>query len=245
MTRALARLHHWTPPSRSLATVVVACACFALWASATGFGATSTTQNPSANVLGMLALTDPVALGAAPPVCTDALAPLDTDDCGDVSFTPGVSQVLNLGSLSGSDVQAGSLTWRVTTTNLSGYQVRMSNAGTAPLLKGAAGSIPDMQTSPLVPAASVDDATHFGVAMGNPASDNESAVSFPGSPWVANGQQGELFSGIPTTGMVIAERGTPQTNDAFTATFAAAAIASQAPAAGSYSGTVRVIASAI
>jgi hypothetical protein len=245
MKRALARLRSMTNPSRTLAIVVVASTCSAILASASGFGATSTTQNPSANVVGMLALTDPVALGAAPPVCTDAVSPLDTDDCTDVSFTPGASKVLSLGALSGTDVQAGSLTWQVTTTNAAGYQVRMSNAGTAPLLKSTSGSIADMQTSPLVPASAVASATHFGVAMGNPASDNESAVSFPGSPWVAAGQQGELFSGIPTTGMVIAERGTPQTNDPFTATFAAAAIASQPPAPGSYSGTVRVVASAI
>lgn len=214
--------------------------------SATGFGATSATPSPSATVVGTLSMADPSALAATPPVCTDALAPLDTDDCGDVSFVPGVAKVLRLGSLSGADVQAGSLRWTVTTTNPAGYRVHMSNAGSAPLLSGPAGSIADMQSSPLVPAAAVDDATHFGVAMGNPAADDEKAVSFPSSPWVtAEGQQGELFSGIPTSGMVVAERGSARANDPFTATFAAASVASQQPAAGAYAGTVRLVASAI
>lgn len=215
--------------------------------SATGFGATDASQLPSATVVGTLSMTDPSALAATPPpACTDAIAPLDTDDCADVAFVPGAAKVLQLGSLSGSDVQAGSLTWSVTTTNPAGYRVHMSNAGTAPLLSGTAGSIADMQSSPLVPAAAVDDATHFGVAMGDPAADNEAAVSFPSSPWVtATGQQGELFSGIPTAGMVVAERGTAQANDPFTATFAAASTAEQQPAAGSYAGTVRLVASAI
>lgn len=239
MTHALAcRL----PSQRSGAALVGVLACLVLYASS-GFGATSTMQLPSANVLGTLSMTDPTALGTAPPICTDALAPLDTDDCTDVSFTPGATKVLRLGSLSGSDVQAGSLRWLVTTTNTTGYVVRMSNAGTAPLLRSASATIPDMQTSPLVPAASVDDATHFGVAMGDPFADNEASIP---SSWVTGGgQQGELFSGIPTTPFDIATRTTAQADDPFTATFAVASIASQPPAPGSYAGTVRVVASII
>jgi hypothetical protein len=218
----------------------------ALLAASTGFGATTSTVLPNTNLVGMLALTDPATKGTDPPVCTDAVAPLDTDNCTDTTFTPGAGKVLRLGALSGSDVQAASLTWSVTTTNPSGYRVHMSNAGAAPLLRSSGSTIADMQTSaPLVPAAAVDDATHFGVAMGDPAADNQSAVDFPGSPWVASGQQGELFSGIPTAGMVVAERAIPQTNDPFTATFAAASIASQPPAPGSYAGTVRIVASAL
>jgi hypothetical protein len=214
--------------------------------SITGFGATTATVAPDATVVGTLALTDPATKSADPPVCTDALAPLDTDDCADTAFVASPSKVLDLGSLSGTDVQAASLRWLVTTTNPTGYRVHMSNAGPAPLLRSSAGAIADMQSAPLVPAAAVKDATHFGVALGDPVADNESAVAFPGSPWVtAGGQQGELFGGIPTTGMVVAERSTPQANDPFTATFAAAAIASQPPAPGAYSGTVRIVASAL
>lgn len=242
MTHALARPKLLRHPVAVLLSAL-ACACVLL--GATGFGATTSTQTPSANVVGVLALTDPTAKSADPPVCTDALAPLDTDDCGDVTFTGGATKLLNLGALSGSDVQAGSLRWTVTTTNPTGYRVHMSNAGAAPLLQGSAGSIADMQTSPLVPASAVDDATHFGVAMGDPAADNESAVAFTGSPWVNAGQQGELFSGIPAAGMVVAERLTPQANDPFTATFAVAAVIGQQPTPGTYSGTVRLVASAI
>lgn len=243
MTRALARPKLARRPVAAF-LALLGCAC--LLASATGFGATTSTQAPSASLIGMLALTDPVAKSADPPVCTDSLAPLDTDDCADVAFTGGGTKVLDLGSLSGTDVQAGSLRWLVTTTNPAGYTVTMSNAGPAPLLSGSAGSIPDMQAAPFVPAGSVDDATHFGVAMGDPTADNESAVSYAASPWVtAGGQQGELFTGIPVGGMVVAQRGTPQTNDPVTATFAAASIASQQPAPGSYAGTVRIVAAAI
>ncbi len=239
-------------PARKLHPRTAFAVCFAVLASMlvlgsiSGFGASTGTIAPSATVAGTLALTDPAAKSADPPVCTDALAPLDTDDCADVTFAASPTKVLTLGSLSGTDVQAASLRWMVTTTNPTGYRVQMSNAGPAPLLQGSAGSIADMQTSPLVPASGVKDATHFGVAMGDPAADNESAVAYAGSPWLTGGgQQGELFSGIPTTGMVVAERATPQTNDPFTATFAAAAIASQPPAPGSYAGTVRIVASAL
>lgn len=227
---------------RACAMLVCAVIGAALFASS-GFGATSSTQSPTANVVGTLSLTDPTAIGAAPPVCTDAVAPLDTDDCRDVTFAGGPSQALRLGALTGSDVQAGSLRWSVTTTNPTGYRVLMSNAGAAPLLRSGSNTIADMPSSPLVPAASVDDATHFGVAMGDPGADNESAVP---TDWeTPAGQQGELFSGIPASGMVVAQRGTPQSNDPFTATFAAAAVAGQQPAPGSYAGTVRLVASAL
>ena len=241
MPHALARL---LPTRRATAALACVLACVGLAASATGFGATAT-QNPSATVIGTISLTDPTVKGANPSVCTDALAPLDTDDCTDVAFTGGASKVLSLGALSGSDVQAGSLRWLVTTTSVTGYRVRMSNAGPAPLLRSSGSTIADMQSSPLVPAASVDDATHFGVALGDAVADNEGAVDFAGSPWVSGGQQGELYSGIPTGGMVVAERTTPQADDPFTASFAVASVAGQQPAPGSYSGTVRVVASII
>lgn len=242
MTHAIAR----TMPSRRAATALLCMlAAIAVLTAATGFGATSTTQLPSANVVGTISLTDPAAKSAEPPICTDALAPLDTDDCGDVSFTAGGAKVLKLGSLTGSDVQAGSLRWTVTTTSPTGYRVHMSNPGAAPLLRGTGGTIPDMPTGTLVPAGSVDDGTFFGVAMGDPHADNEGAVAFAGSPWVTGGQQGELFSGIPASGMVVAERSGAQTNDPFTATFAAASAAGQQPAPGSYAGTVRIVASII
>lgn len=242
MSRALVRPDR---PSRLVAAFVGVLGLVALLTSATGFGATDSTQLPSANVVGTLSLTDPAAKSADPPVCTDAVAPLDTDNCADVTFTGGASKVLKLGSLSGSDVQAGSLRWTVSTTNVTGYRVHMSNVGAAPLLRSSSSTIADMATSPLVPASAVDDATHFGVAMGDPAADNEGAVSYVGSPWVTGGQQGEMFSGIPTTGMVVAERTSAQTADPFTATFAAASVASAQPAAGSYAGTVRIVASAL
>lgn len=217
-------------------------------ASATGFGASSATVTPSASVVGTLTLSDPTTLNAAPPVCTDAIAPLDTDDCTDVRYTASPAKALSLGSLSGADVQAASLTWTVTTTNPSGYQVVMSNGGGAPLMSGPAGTIPDMQSSPMVPASAVDDATQFGVAIGNPTSDNETSVTYAGSPWVtSSGQQGELFRGIPTAaagGVQVAGRLGPQVDDPFTATFAAASIPSAQPAAGAYSGTISVTASA-
>lgn len=242
MKRALARM---LTSARIGSGVVVVLVAAALMASGTGFGATNSTQLPSANVVGTLSLTDPGAKNADPPLCTDAGAPLDTDNCSDVTFSGGSNKVLRLGALSGSDVQAGSLTWRVTTTNPTGYRVHMSNVGAAPLMRSSASTIADMSTGPLVAASSVDDATHFGVAMGDPAADNEGAVSYPSSPWVAGGQQGELFSGIPVSSMVVAERASAQTNDPFTATFAIASTAGAQPAPGSYAGTVRLVASAL
>lgn len=215
-------------------------------ASGSGFGATTGTLNPSTNLVGMLALTEPSTKSTDPPVCTSALASLDTDACSDVTYVGGASNVLRLGELAGSDVQAASLKWQVTTTNPFGYTVQISNAGSAPFLQGSAGSIPDMQTAPpLVPAASVDDGTHFGFAVGDPHLDNEASVDFPGSPWVQAGQQGELFSGVPTTPVEIARRTNAQSSDPFTLTFAAASVAQQQPATGSYAGTIRIVASAL
>lgn len=242
MSRALVRTDRIRHASVGLLATL---ACVALLACASGFGASSATPLVTANVLSTISLTDPGAKSADPPLCTDAVAPLDTDNCADVTFTPGATNVLKLGALAGSDVQAGSLRWMVSTTSPTGYVVRMSNAGAAPVLRSASSSIADMQSSPLVPTASVDDITAFGVAMGDPATDNEAAVDFPGSPWVASGQQGELFSGIPVSGMEIAKRTTPQSNDPFTATFAVAATAGQQPAIGSYAGTVRIVASIV
>jgi hypothetical protein len=209
----------------------------------TGIGATTATVAPSATVLGTLSLAEPTSKESDPPLCTNALAPLDTDDCTDVTFGGSSPRVLNLGALSGTDVQAASLRWRVSTTNPTGYRVVMSNPGSAPLLRTTGGaSIADMPTSPLVPAASVPGATAFGVALGDPATDSEGAVP---PAWASAGQQGELFSGIPAAGMVVAERGGAATSDPFTATFAAAAIASSPPSAGAYAGTVRVTATAL
>jgi len=235
-------LNRLMPTPRTCAGLLGVLTCVGLFAS-TGFGATTSSPTPTANVVATLSMADPVAKSADPGVCAAALAPLDTDDCTDVSFVGGISKVLRLGSLSGSDVQAGALRWSVTTTNLSGYRVVMSNAGTAPLLKTTSASIADMSTSSLVPAAAVDDATHFGVAMGDEASDGEGSI--PAAFETASGQQGEMFSGIPATGMVVAERTTPQTNDPFTTTFAVASVAGQQPAPGSYAGTIRLVASVL
>lgn len=245
MTHALVR----TLPSTRAATALVGLLVLAaLWASATGFGATASTQLPNANVLGTLSMSDPTAKAADPALCTDAVAPLDTDNCSDVTFTgSGSSKTLKLGSLSGTDVQAGALTWSVSTTNPTGYAVRMDNAGASPLLRGTAGSIPDMSTSTGVPQASVPGATHFGVAAGNAATDAEGSVSYAGSPWVTGGQQGELFFGVPATGspVDVARRTGSQLNDPFTLTFAAASISSAPPTPGTYAGTIRLIASVI
>ena len=233
------------PAPRIAGSLLGVLALAALFAS-TGLGASSSTEVPEAAVVSALSLTDPVALTGTPAVCSDTLAPLDTDDCGDVSFASGSLKVLRLGALAGTDVQAGALQWSVTTTNATGYRVHMSNVGAAPLMQSGANAIPDMSTSTLVAASAVDDATHFGVAMGDSVADNQASVDFPGSPWVtAGGQQGELFSGVPVGGRVIAERATPQTNDPFTATFAAAAVASQQPASGAYAGTIRITAAVI
>jgi hypothetical protein len=234
------------PSPRAAWLLVGALLLVAFAASATGFGATASTQLPNANVVGTLSLSDPTTKNADPAVCTDAVAALDTDNCGDVGFSgSGAAKVLDLGDLSGTDVQAGSLTWTVTTTNPTGFAVRMSNAGAAPLLRSSSSTIPDMPTSPLVAQGAVDDSTHFGVAMGNAATDAEGAVSFAGSPWETGGQQAELFSGIPAAGMDVCRRTSAQTNDPCTATFAVASVSSQPPTPGAYAGTVRLTASAL
>ena len=112
---------------------------------------------------------------------------------------PGHRAVLRLGSLAGTDVQAGSLRWLVTTTNPLGYRVTMSNAGTAPLMRSSCGldrrHAVDLRGAPA--SSVVDDATHFGVAMGDPRADDEAAV--PAAVGTPGGQQGELFRGIPAS----------------------------------------------
>lgn len=225
-------------------TLIGAClGVFALAAAGTGFGATSGSEDVSANLIGSLSMSEPVA--AAPnPICTRTVAPTDTDGCTGVAYNGGADHVLNLGSLSSTDVQAGSLTWRVTTTNPAGYTVRMSNTGAAPMLHSSAGNIADFPATPISASAAVGT-TGFGVAMGDAAADSEGAVAFPSSPWLSGGHQGAMFAGIPAAGITIAQRSTATASDPFTATFAASSVASSAPAAGSYSGTVSVIASAL
>jgi hypothetical protein len=103
-----------------------------------------------------------------------------------------------------------------------------------------------MPASPMTPAAAVPNATQAGIAVGDPSSDAEGSVAFPGSPWVtAGGQQGELFRGVPTVGMVVAQRTSAQTNDPFTLTLTAASVPSAQPPAGSLAGSINLVASAI
>lgn len=233
-------------PTPRTAGLVIAATLAAFLVGGTGFGASSGTITPSANVVGSLSLIEPTAKSADPPLCTDSLAPVDTDDCTDVSFAAGPPRTLRLGSLTGADVQAGALTYRVTTTNPTGYVVHALNPGTAPLLRGSAGSIPDMPASPMTPAAAVPNSTHAGIAVGDPIADAEGAVAFPGSPWVtASGQQGELFRGVPSSGMIVAERTSAQLNDPFTLTLVAASTPSAQPPAGSMAGTINLVASSL
>jgi hypothetical protein len=226
---------------RRLAAVALCVGSFALVASGTGFGASSNTTDVSTNLIGSLSMSEPVG-AAQNPICTRAVAATDTDGCADVAYAGGADHVLNLGTLSGVDTQAGSLTWRVTTTNPAGYTVRMSNTGAAPMLRGASGSIPDYPAAPISAAAAVGT-TGFGVAMGDAAA-AEPAVAYPSCPWV-NGAQGGMFAGIPPTGITIAQRSTAVASDPFTATFAATSVPATAPAQGSYSGAVSVVASAL
>lgn len=239
-----ARRPNWSRSTRIFPIL----ACFVLFAaiaSGTGFGASTGSIDSTATLASTLTLTDPASLGAQNPVCTSAAAPADTDGCGDVTYSPTPTPVLSLGALSGNDVQAGSLTWGVTTTSPTGYTVTLSNAsGSAPMLKSPAGNIADVSDSPIA-AGALAGATQFGVAMGNAATDGETAVNFLGSPWVGGGQQGELFRGIPVGGMLIAKSTTAAANDPFTTTFAAASVASAAPAAGAYTGSVKLVASSV
>lgn len=242
MVLARSRRRFERRPVALLACALVGAALFA----STGWGATSGTVTPNATVLGTLALTAPTALSTAPTVCGNAVAPLDTDDCTDVTFTGGSTPVLTLGSLAGSDVQAGALTWHVTTTNPSGYRLVMENAGAAPVLRSSSSSISDLSAVTLTAADALDDTTGFGVAMGNATDDDEGAVAYSGSPWIgAGGAQGELYSGIPVSGVLVAQRTGPRSNDAITASFAASSVVGSQPDPGSYSGTVRVTASAL
>lgn len=214
-------------------------------ASGTGFGANTSTQTVSAQLQSTISMSNPDSVSTAIPLCTKTLAPADTDACNDVTFTTAPAQALSLGSLSGADVQAGALTWRVTTTNPAGYVVRMSNAGSAPVMRSSAGTIADMPDTP-ISASAVAGSTHFGVAMGNPSTNNETSVSFAGSPWVtSSGQQGSLFRSVPVSGMVVAQKTAPATNEPFTATFAAASIVKAIPPTGAYSGNVSVVASTL
>lgn len=240
----VSQCHRRSSLSRRTTVVLGVLAVLAAAVSGTGFGATSGNHDASANLVGSLSMADPAAVSTTTPVCSQTVATADTDGCTDVAFA-NATRVLTLGALSGNDVQAGSLTWKVTTTNPTGYVVHMSNAAAAPVMRSSGSTIADMPDT-AIPASAVDDATQFGVAMGDPATDGEGAVSFPGSPWVtASGQQGELFRGIPSGGMIVAQRTSAQANDPLTATFAAASVTSAPPAAGSYSGTVSLVASAL
>ena len=209
--------------------------------SETGFGATSASRDVTANVLGTLTLTDPVAKNADPPVCTKAVVAVDTDACDDVTYAPGDPDVLSLGALSGADVQAASLTWKVTTTSRTGYVIRIQNAGAAPFLRADENSIADIPADRRVAGKDLVGATQFGIAVGNAAADDEGAVT---SAWLGEGgAQGELFATLPTQPVDIGTRATPQTDDPVSVTFAAAAASGTAPAQGAYSGVVRVSAS--
>lgn len=95
-----------------------------------------------------------------------------------------------------------------------------------------------------VPGSAFAGSTHFGVAMGTTG--GEGAISFSGSPWINQANaQADIFRGIPSTGIVVAQRTNAQNNDPVTATFAAASTTNAPPAPGAYSGAVRVVVSAI
>ncbi|MBC7461291.1 MAG: hypothetical protein H7287_08005 [Thermoleophilia bacterium] len=232
-------------PTPRVAGLLIAFVVAALAASGTGFGASSGTVAPSANVIGTLSLSDPTTLEPNTPLCTRQLAPLDTDGCTDTTFASG-PPTLGLGSLTGADVQAGRLTWKVSTTNPLGYVVHVRNAGTAPLLHAGTGGIPDMQSSPMVPASAVPNSTHAGIAVGDPIADNQASVNYPGSPWVTSaGAQGELFRGVPTTSIVVAQRTTAQVGDPVSISLAAAQVPSALAPSGSLTASLSIIASAL
>lgn len=225
------------PGGRSLGPLTGAlCALVALVAlGGTGFGASSASSSKTvtATVLATISLSDPTAINSSP-------APT-----AGTTWTDGGTNQLGLGELQPTDTAQASLTWKVTTSSSTGYQVTLANAGTAPLMKSGANSLADMPTSP---AALDATKSHFGVAAGDPVNHGEGAVAFAGTPWGTtggSGSQGTLFRSIPTAGMVVASRTSGQTNDPFTLTFTATSVASQPVSTGSYTGTARITASVI
>lgn len=232
-------------PRRKVAVPVVVGILTMALASGTGFGASAATDQVTANVLSTISLTSPTALDSVPPVCGTAVSALNADGCP-ATYAAGATDTLQLGELAVTDVEARRLTWKVTTTSTTGYSVQLRNTSPGDVLQSASDTIPDMPASPMTPAAAVDTATQFGVAAGDPESDNQASVSFGGSPWEStSGQQGELFRGIPSTGIVVAQRTTPQVNDPFSLTFAAASVFSDQPKNGEYTGLLRLTASTI
>jgi len=215
---------------------LLALALFALAATAgTGIGATSlsTTKTVTATVLASIALADPTALDTSP-------APT-----AGTAWTDAATNLLVLGELQPTDVASASATWRVTTSNPTGYQVTLSNTGAAPLMRSSAGTMADMPDSP---AALDTSKSHVGVAAGDAVGHAQGAVSFTGTPWGsagAGGTQGTLYRGVPAAGMIVASRTSGELNDPVTLNFAATTAASQPVPPGAYAGTVRVTAATI
>ena len=224
MPASAAAVRRWTAAAM-LATVGLAAVA------GTGFGAgpLSTTKNVQVNVLASISLTDPVALDAG-------------SDAG-TTWTPGSADVLNLGELQPTDQAKAAATWRVTTSNPTGYAVTVTNAGPAPMMRSAGGSMADM---PAAPAPLDLTKTHFGVAAGDAAGHAQTSTSYTGSPWGstgASGTQGTLYAGIPSGGSLqVAGSSAGADSDPFTLNFAAITAASQPLASGAYTGTARITA---
>lgn len=218
---------------RAAGWLLLAMTCLAL-VSGTGIGASSSTVVPYINVDQSISITDPTATNVAPAVTNGA------------TWTPGAPDVLNLGELSGSEVASASLTWKVSTNSLGGYTVLLSNPGAAPVMQpGGASGIDDMGSTP---AAIVTTTSAFGVAVGDAVGHAEGSTNYAANPWGTTGgggTQGTLYRGVPVAGMQVAQRGAPVSSDPVTLNFAAVSAASDLPAMGVYSGTVRLTATAL
>jgi hypothetical protein len=200
---------------------------------ATGIGAAPVTVQTS--VLSTISLSEPAAINPAP-------AP-----SAGTTWTPGNPDVLNFDELGPGTTGEASLTWQVTTTSPTGYQVLVANAsGVAPLMKSGANSIDDMPGVPADRATLMTD-SQFGMSAGDRVAHNQASVDFAGTPWGANGTtQGELYGSIPVGGAKVAERTSgPHTNDPFTLNFLAIHANGDSPAAGAYTGTIQITASTI
>lgn len=206
-----AALHPISAPFRATGLTALAVLLLGLAATATGFGASSSATTVITSVDGSITMFEPPGPDNEP-------AP-----SRGVTWTTGNPAVLNLGVLRGQDRKTAALTWRITTNHPAGYEVQLSNATSAPVLKSEDGDeYPDL---PMTPAELQETRTGFGIAMGNALLHTQPSVAaVPGGYWGTlgdGGTQGTLYQGIPTDGVVIATQPGPVQEDPYTVNFAA------------------------
>lgn len=225
-TYMYAAVHRNVRPTTRMIMLAACTLAASLLVCATGLGAGSISSDVAVdgNLEGGITITDPTSL--------------ESGSSSGTSLLTGTPDVINLGRLdTAPQMQQARATWKISTAALGGYSLSIRSTGTsAPAMQNAAtgpdfpdlctvgsGSCPATCSVTACAANQTNMGRGFGIAVGDPSTHAQSAVTSTWGTKSATGTQGKLFGGIPTgpTGVVIAQQSTTVSNDPVSITFAA------------------------